>query len=210
MARLSYMACAVNVQAQRETNLGPMELQSRAGQPANAGSAARDDLTRATITVAWVIILNKPFYPLYVWYLVDDGAMASLVTLLSVPFFLAIPFLAKKSPLAARLALPLVGTIDTLFETKIFGQASGTEFFFAACIMLAAMSFRADEKLWQYAMAILVFIAFFFSRTFLGAPLQSWSADDLATLLNLNAFSAASLMVFIALRYAGISRRTEI
>ncbi|MDZ7926729.1 MAG: hypothetical protein U5L46_06430 [Agrobacterium sp.] len=187
-----------------------MEFQRHNSETAPAGSAVKDDLTRATLTVAWVIILNKPFYPLYVWYLVDAGAAASLVTLFSVPFFLAIPFLSKKSPLAARLALPLVGTIDTLFETKIFGHPSGTEFFFAACIMLAALSFRADEKLWQYAMAVFVFIAFFFSRTFLGAPLQSRPADDLATLLNLNAFSAASLMVFIALRYAGISRRTEI
>jgi hypothetical protein len=174
------------------------------------GLAVTEDLTKATLTVAWVIILNKPFYPLYVWYLVDaDAAVASLVTLLSLPFFLAIPFLAKKSHLAARLALPLVGTLDTLFETAMFGHASGTEFFFAACIMLAAISFRADEKLWQYATAILVFIAFFCSRTFLGAGLQSWSADDLATLLNLNAFSAAGLMAFIALRYAGMSRRTE-
>ncbi|WP_374638683.1 hypothetical protein [Agrobacterium salinitolerans] len=174
------------------------------------GLAATDDLTKATLTVVWVIILNKPFYPLYVWYLVDaDAAVTSLVTLLSVPFFLLILLLAKQSHLAARLALPLVGTLDTLFETAIFGHRSGTEFFFAACIMLATISFRADEKRWQYATAILVFIAFFCSRTFLGAGLQSWSADDLATLLNLNAFSAAGLMAFIALRYAGLSQRTE-
>ncbi|PYG54354.1 hypothetical protein [Rhizobium sp. UGM030330-04] len=115
------------------------------------------DLTKATLTFAWVIILNKPFYPLYVWYLVDaDAAVASLVTVLSLPFFPAIPFLAKKSHLAARLALPLVGTLDTLFETAMFGHTSGTEFFFAACIMLAAISFLADEKLWQYAMAVLL------------------------------------------------------
>ncbi|MCZ7859740.1 hypothetical protein O9X81_24395 [Agrobacterium salinitolerans] len=174
------------------------------------GLAVTDDLTKATLTIVWVIILNKPFYPLYVWYLVDAGAAeASLVTLLSLPFFLAIPLLAKKSRLAARVALPVVGTLDTLFETAIFGHPSGTEFFFAACIMLAALSFHAEEKLWQYAIAILVFIAFVCSRTFLGAAVQSWSADDLATLLNLNAFSAASLMAFIALRYAGLSRRTE-
>lgn len=73
------------------------------------GLSVTDDLTKATLTVVWVIILNKPF-------------------------FLAIPFLAKKSHLAERLALPLVGTLDTLFETAIFGHASGTEFFFAAAL----------------------------------------------------------------------------
>ena len=94
-----------------------------------------DPLTEATVTVAWVIIANKPFYPVYVWYLVGDGVYASLWTLAAAPLLLTIPFLAKRSPLAARIALPLIGTLDTLFETKLFGQNSGTELFFAACTM---------------------------------------------------------------------------
>ncbi|MBW6424151.1 hypothetical protein KX729_22045 [Rhizobium sp. XQZ8] len=165
-----------------------------------------DPLTQATVTVAWVIVLNKPFYPLYVWYLVGNGVTASLSTLVSAPFFLAIPFLAGRSPLMARIALPLVGTLDTLFETKLFGQASGTELFFAACIMLAALSFTPEEKWWQRGMAALVFAVFAFSRSYLGAPLHNWSDADLTILFNLNAFAVASLMAFIALRYAGISR----
>jgi len=165
-----------------------------------------EPLAQATVTVAWVIVLNKPFYPLYVWYLVGNGVTASLGTLISAPFFLAIPFLARRSPLMARIALPLVGTLDTLFETKLFGQASGTELFFAACIMLASLSFAPEEKWWQRGLAALVFAVFAFSRSYLGAPLHNWSDADLAILFNLNAFAVASLMAFIALRYAGISR----
>ncbi|MBY4593420.1 MULTISPECIES: hypothetical protein [Rhizobium] len=166
-----------------------------------------DPLTEATVTVAWVIIANKPFYPVYVWYLVGDGVYASLWTLAAAPLLLTIPFLAKRSPLAARIALPLIGTLDTLFETKLFGQNSGTELFFAACTMLAAMSFRAEETWWQRGMAAFVFVVFVASRSFVGAPLHVWSESDLATLLNLNAFAVASLTTFVALRYAGIRRQ---
>ena len=164
-----------------------------------------DPLTQATITVAWVIVLNKPFYPLYVWYLTGNGVFASLGTLISAPLFLAIPFLAKRSPLAARAALPLAGTFDTLFETKLFGQNSGTELFFAACMMLAALSFRATEKWWQRGMAALIFIVFIFSRSYIGAPLRVWTDADLSILFNLNAVAVASLTAFIAVRYSGIS-----
>ena len=162
-----------------------------------------DPITQATITVAWVIALNKPFYPLYVWYLVGNGVPVSRATMIAAPFFLAIPFLARRSAFAARLALPLVGTLDTLFETKLFGTGSGTELFLAPCIMLVALSFRATEMWWQRGLAVLVFAAFVFSRNFIGAPLHIWSDADLSTLLNLNSFAVASLMAFIALRYAG-------
>ena len=168
-----------------------------------------DLLTAATVTVAWVIVLNKPFYPLSIWWLVGNGVQASLISVLSMPFFLAIVFLAKRSPLAARIALPVVGTIDTLFETKLFGTGSGTELFFAACIMLAALSFHAHEKLWQWAVACFVFAAFVFSRYAMGDALHIWSSDDLATLFNFNAFAVACLTTFIALRYAGMVRNAQ-
>jgi hypothetical protein len=168
-----------------------------------------DPLTQATVTVAWVIFLNKPFYPLYVWYLVGNGVAASLGTLIAAPLFLAIPFLARRAPLSARIALPLVGAVDTLFATKLFGQASGTALFFGACIMLVALSFRADEKWLQRGMAALVFAIFVLSHNFIGLPLHDWSAADLAILLDLNIFAVACLMAFIAIRYAGIADRTE-
>ncbi|NTE87081.1 hypothetical protein [Agrobacterium rubi] len=166
----------------------------------------RDPLTAATITVAWVIILNKPFYPLSIWWLVGNGVEASLISVASMLFFLAIPLIARRSALAARVALPLIGTIDTIFETKLFGTGAGTELFFAACIMLVALSFRANEKLWQIGMTGVVFAGFLFTRYLIGDALHIWSAPDLAKLFNLNAFAVACLTAFIALRYAGLDR----
>lgn len=165
-----------------------------------------DALTQASVTVAWVILLNKPFYPLYVWWLVGSGVQASLGTLVSIPFFLLVPFLARRSPLWARVALPLAGVVDTLFETKLFGYGSGTELFLAPCMMLVALSFHAVEAWWQGSMAALVFVAFFAAHGRLGEALHIWSATELETLFSINAFAVASLMAFVAIRYAGIRR----
>jgi len=160
-----------------------------------------DPLTSATVTTAWVIFANKPFYPLYVWWLVGSGVETSLWTLIAAPLFLAVALMAHRFPLAARIAVPLIGTTDTIFETKIFGAGSGTELFLAPCIMLAALSFYAEEKWWQRGMVALIFCAFAVTHGRLGTALHIWNDMDLATLLNLNAFAVASLMAFIALRW---------
>ena len=171
------------------------------------GEASRaDPLTQATVTVAWVIVLNKPFYPLYVWWLVGSGVQASMGTLVSVPFFLFVLYLARGWPLAARVGLPLAGTLDTVFETKLFGYGSGTELFLAPCIMLVALSFHAEEKWWQRGMAAMIFLVFFASHDRLGGALHVWPSAELGTLFSINAFAVASLMAFIAIRYAGIRR----
>lgn len=166
-----------------------------------------DPLTQATVTVAWVIFANKPFYPLYVWYLVGSGVTASLLTLVSAPFFLAIPFVARCSPMIARILLPVIGTLDTIFETKLFGTESGTELFLAACVMLAALSFRCEERWLQRALVALIFGGFLVTRNFTGAPLRGWSERELSILFNLNAYALASLLTFVALRYAGVERK---
>jgi hypothetical protein len=165
-----------------------------------------DPLTQASVTVAWVIVLNKPFYPLYIWWLVGSGVQASLGTLVSVPFFLLVIYLARNCGLAARIGLPLVGTLDTIFATKLFGYGSGTELFLAPCIMLVALSFHLYEKWWQRGMAAALFLVFAAIHGRLGDALHVWPPDGLDTLFSINAFAVASLMAFIAIRYAGLRR----
>lgn len=165
-----------------------------------------DALTAATSTIAWVIAANKPFYPLYVWWLVGDGALAACGTVAGAALFAAIPFLARRHPFAARVALPVIGLIDTVFAEKLFGQGAGTELYLAPCMLLVALSFRAVEKWWQRGLAIAIFLAFVAFHTRIGAPLYVWDTADVATLFTLNAFSVASLMTFITLRYAGVPR----
>lgn len=170
------------------------------------GRASTDELTRATVTIVWVILANKPFYPLYVWWLIGDGVAMSAVTLLSIPFFVAILLTARRCALAARCLLPMIGAIDTVFETAIFGQPSATLLFLAPCATLAALSFHTDERWWQRAVVCFVFACFAAGWFLIDAPAYPWTDSQIATLRTINIFAVGTLMAFIGLRYAGISR----
>ncbi|MFK0166643.1 hypothetical protein [Rhizobium sp. NPDC090279] len=167
-----------------------------------------DQRTQATVTIAWVIIANKPFYPLYVWWLIGSGVRTSTATLASIPFLLVIPLVAGRSSFFARFALPLFGTLDTVFETIIFGKASGTLLFLAPCMALVLVSLYGREKWWQRGLACFILACFVVSWKTMGDPLFPWDSDQLTALLNINAFAVASLMTFIAIRYAGATADT--
>lgn len=164
-----------------------------------------DPRTAACISVAWIIFINKPFYPLYVWGLIGPHAVvSSLGTLAGAPFYAALPFLARRSGYWARVALPIVGLIDTLYATKLLGPASGTELFLLPCALLAIVGFPAREYRAARALIVTIFIAFFAFHGRYGAPLQEFAPADAATLFNLNAFAVASLTAFIGLRFARV------
>lgn len=162
-----------------------------------------DPLTSATVTIAWVIFANKPFYPLYVWWLVGNGVTTALGTMIAAPLFLAIPFLARRQPFLARLVLPVLGTVDTLWATRLFGMASGAELFLAGCIGLVALSFYEHEIWWQRGLAVAIFITFVVTHGRLGGPLHPWTPAELGKLMEINIFGVASLLTFFALRYVG-------
>jgi hypothetical protein len=166
---------------------------------------ALDARTEATVTIAWVIIVNKPFYPFYIWWLVGDGVGTSAITLAAIPLFLAIPLMARKSPFSARLALPMIATVDTVFESILFGRASATLLFLAPCMALTLVSFQPGEKWWQRAVACIIFVCFTICWWVLKDPVFPWTGHQISTLLSINVFAVASLMTFIGVRYAGIS-----
>lgn len=163
---------------------------------------ALDPLTSACMSVSTVIALNKPIYPLYVWWLAPDALSASFWTVASFPLYAALPFLARRNALAARIGLIVVGTIDTAIISAVLGAGAGAWLFLFACLMLAAMSFHAEET-WTRRIAIAA-VYLVFAATFgrfaspLGGPI---SAESLATLFKLNAFGAVSLLAFTGLRY---------
>jgi hypothetical protein len=154
-------------------------------------------------SIAWVIFANKPVYPLYVWAYVGSGVAASALTMVSAPLYLAIALLARRASLGARIALPLVGAADTILATKLFGPASGAELYFAPCAMIASLSFSASEQKIARTILAAIFLAFVVLHGRYGAPWHDWSETELSRLLNLNAFSVASLMAFVGWRFAG-------
>lgn len=171
-----------------------------------AAGPALDPLTAASVTLCWVIALNKPFYPLYVWYLTGEGVLVSTLTMVAGLGFAGLALAARQLPLATRFGLPFLGICDTVLAGKIFGQAAGTELFLAPCVMLAALSFESREVWWQRGLAAFSFLAFVLFHGRSGQPLYGWSEAHLQSLFSLNAFSVACLMSFIAIRYAGVKK----
>jgi hypothetical protein len=168
----------------------------------NAASAD-DARTAASVSLAWLIVFNKPFYPLYVWWLAGaDAAWASAPTMIGGVLYLAIPFVAKRAPFAARAMLPLVGLADTLFATKLFGAAAGTELFLFDCALLGIVVFETREYLASRGVTAAIFLASVAMHGHYGAALSGWAPAEAARLFELNAYSAASLTAFIAWRFS--------
>jgi hypothetical protein len=166
-------------------------------------SGPLDSRTAACVSTAWIILANKPFYPLTVWVLVGAHAAAlTLATLAFAPFYGLIPYLAKRSAWGARLALPVIGLGDTIYATRLLGAGAGAELFLFPCALLAIVGFSAKDAIASRALVVVIFCVYLGLHGRYGAPLQDWIAAEQAGLFSLNAFSAASLTAFIGLRFA--------
>lgn len=155
------------------------------------------------VAVAWLIVVNKPFFPLWIWWFVGSGTAAACLTVSSMPAFLAIAMLGRRHSLAARVALPLLGAVDTVFATKLFGAASGAELFFVPCLLLAVVGFDRREGRWAKATVVALFSAFVVTHGRLGAAWGPWSLEEAARLSEIMVVSVALLSVFVAWRFSG-------
>lgn len=162
----------------------------------------RDDRLEAIIALSWLIALNKPFYPLYVWYLTGEGVVWSCLSMVAAPAYLAIAVLGRRHSLATRIAFPLVALADTLAETKLFGAASATELFLAPAALITALAFRPSEARIPRTLILILYVALIALHGRLGEPLYIWSDASLAHLRELNIFAVASLTVFTVWRFS--------
>lgn len=149
--------------------------------------------------VAVVVVWNQPFYPLYVWWVAGPEIGPSWYTFLSTPFFAAVPFVARRSGLAARLLLLAAGIGNTLSTTKVFGLPAGVEVFFIPCALLGVVLFGPRERWIGLAVAGFCLAAFLGLRDAYGDPVHVYSAEQYAALLSMNAVSAGCLAVFVGL-----------
>jgi hypothetical protein len=168
---------------------------------------AHDDPRVATGNlIALVLGYNTPLYPLYlVWVTGKTGLPWALLTLCSCPFFLAIPAISRSSPLGARLSLPIIGTLNTVFCTWLLGSGTGTALFLLPCITLAVVLFRAHERLAMACAVLPPCLAFFLDGQY-GPPLIDYTASQAHAVLRLNAGSVGTLSFFIAYVFARLLR----
>jgi len=168
-----------------------------------------DPLVTASNWIALVVVSNQPFYPLYLYAVVGDRFWPALLTFLSTPFFAAVPAVSRRHPVAGRAMLPLVGICNGTVAAKALGTASGVELFLIPCALIAAALFRPSERITAFALIGAVFLAYYALHDRYGAPLANFTQAEYATLLSINALSAAGLTVFIGLLLSGIVDRTR-
>ncbi len=165
-------------------------------------AAAEDPLTHATNKLALVLASNQPFYPLYFWWATGERSWIPALTFISTPFFLASPLVARRFPDIGRLYFPFVGAINTFFCAFIFGVPSGVELFLAPCLVIAAFSCRAKERLALGVFLVALLGAFVLLHGHYGSPLYATTPDKYEALLSLNGYSAAILCVIAAWMYS--------
>jgi hypothetical protein len=164
-----------------------------------AYAAHEDGLAATGNTVALVLAGNGPFYPLYAFALIGWAAWATLPTMLSAPLFAAVPWVMRRSALAGRVMLSLVGTLNTLWCVKLLGVQTGVDLFLLPSATLAAMLFYRRERWVMLPLLGLPIAAFIGAKGWYGPALLPMSAEDAARMVALNAGSVAMLTGFLGL-----------
>ena len=96
-----------------------------------------DPRLAAAGTAALLIAGNQPFYPVYVWLIAGAKAWPALLTLLSTPFFVAVPALCRRHADAGRWLLMAAALGNTALSAVALGPASRVELFYLPCMVLA-------------------------------------------------------------------------
>lgn len=174
------------------------------GRRIAAYGASADPRTALANFVALLVASSQPVYPLYLYWTVSETIWPSLVTFLSMPFFLAVPALARRHDRAGRALMVLAGIGNTLLCAKAFGVASGVEVFLIPCALLALVLFRPSERWTAWPLAALALGPYLLLHDRYGAPLHPYTAEEYAAFARLNFMSAASVVVLVGYRLAGL------
>jgi hypothetical protein len=167
-----------------------------------------DSATRMANFVALVVAWNGPLYPIYVIALIGWSGLPTFITVLATPFFAAIPWIARRNAMAGRAALPLIGTLNTIWCTKLLGADSGVQVFLLPCIILGALLFRRGEFWLKYPLIGLAILPLLIPDRFYGTPILRWPPEQEAHLASLNLISAAMLLGLIALQFSKVLAQT--
>jgi hypothetical protein len=166
-----------------------------------------DPLAELSNTVALVVAGNQPFYPLYLYAIVGYSAWPAWLTLITTPFFAAIPAIARRSSMAGRAMLPIVGTTNGILAVKLIGANTGVELFLLPCVLLAAMLFRTGERLVMLVVLAFPFAAYLLLDRAVGTPLATYGADEYRSIVSMHALSVACLFALIGFSFPSNSAK---
>ena len=149
-----------------------------------------DPLATAAGKLGLLLAANQPFYPLYAGWLTGVWTWQSAAVLWVMPVFAAVPLLARRSALAARLLLPVAGIANTVLMARLLGPQAGLDYLLIPCAALGAILFRATERKAMLAVVGLALAAWLLAD---GPPGVLFDAAGYAALQRMNAISAIAL-----------------
>ncbi len=162
-----------------------------------------DPLVNVAATIAILLALNEPFYSIYLYVALGVAAGPAWLALLPVPFYAAVPAVARRHSLAGRAMLPIVGVANVVLWLKLFGAACGVELYLFVCVLLGATLPRPGERLKMTAVLALAFIVYLGIGRNL-EPVQVLSADAYAVFTATNALAVAILIAITGLLLSSI------
>lgn len=159
---------------------------------------ASDDPRQAMANkIAMVIVANQPFYPLYLLVISRDAALASLVTLMSTPFFAAVPVAGRRGGRGGRVLLVAAGLGNTAVSAITLGTATMVELFLIPCLMLAGLLATSAERGRALGLALLVGGGGMALARLPGLPLAMLDDATQSAMAGLHAISVGCLSVLI-------------
>ena len=161
-----------------------------------------DPVVEASNFIALMVAASQPFYPLYVYWILGPDFWPTLFTLLSTPFFIAVPALARVNSLAGCALLPIVGIANTAMSAALLGPRSGVLLFLAPCIVIASLQFGRSERWLALIMAALALAAFWGLQPGAYASLVALSELEASRLVTLHAISVGTLLVVAGFSFA--------
>jgi hypothetical protein len=156
-----------------------------------------DPLTASCNRVGLLLAVNTPFYPLYLWFILGRAGWPwLLLSALSLPFFAATPWIARRSGLVGRVWLCACASANTAWVAWLLGPPAGVALFFLPCLVLAVLAFRATEPMPRVVLTALPVMLYLGLGWAPAAPVI-YSAAAYAGLLKLNTVSVAALSVVL-------------
>jgi len=156
-----------------------------------------DSLTSACNRVAFLLATNTPFYPLYLWFILGRAGWPwLLLSLCSLPFFSATPWVSRRNGMAGRVWLGFFASLNSAWIDWLLGPRAGIALFFLPCLVLTVLAFRTSE-IWPRALLTGLPFVLYAALHWAPPPPAIYSAAAYSSLLTLSAVSVTGLSVVI-------------
>lgn len=162
---------------------------------------AEDKRHGAARSLAWVIFLNKPFYPLYMLWLAPNAFGSAWLTAASAPVYAAGIWLMKTRPMLARLLVFGAGIADTVIAIKAFGSEAGAEWFFVPIALLVPTMFGPHEEPVRKRLVVALLAVILVCLPGLGTPIAILTGTETTSLFRMNFYAVACMTLFILWRF---------